>query len=66
MALNSFLHLERRLKRSPDEWIRYRNRINEYFELSQITQAKSTGRQNTQVNATPKKKSSSVNLIHYT
>ncbi|KAH8345408.1 hypothetical protein KR084_008277, partial [Drosophila pseudotakahashii] len=51
MALNRFLHLERRLKRSPDEWIRYGNGFNEYFELGQITQAKSTERQNTQVSA---------------
>jgi len=50
ISLNRFLHLELRLKRSPGESIRYCNRINEYFELSQIMQAKSTERQNTQVN----------------
>jgi len=37
VALNRFLQLERRYQRDPDKWDRYKEGIEEYFELGQIT-----------------------------
>ncbi|XP_070855575.1 uncharacterized protein [Drosophila suzukii] len=39
VALNRFLQLERRYERDPEKWIRYKEGIEEYFELGQITPA---------------------------
>lgn len=39
LALNRFLQLERRFQRHPDKWNRYREGIEEYFQLDQITPA---------------------------
>jgi len=44
VALNRFLQLERRYQRDPDKCIRYKEGIEEYFELGQITPAVSSER----------------------
>ncbi|XP_070851478.1 uncharacterized protein [Drosophila suzukii] len=44
VALNRFLQLERRYERDPDKWILYKEGIEEYFKLGQITPAVSSER----------------------
>lgn len=39
MALNRFLHLERRLSIAPERWRQYKEEIEEYFTLQQIAPA---------------------------
>ncbi|XP_043661680.1 uncharacterized protein LOC122625645 [Drosophila teissieri] len=43
MALNRFLHLERRLSSSPERWSKYVEEIEEYFALEEIAPAVGSG-----------------------
>ncbi|XP_070855417.1 uncharacterized protein [Drosophila suzukii] len=53
VALNRFLQLERRYQRDPDKLIRYKEGIEEYFELGQITPAVSSERSTVSTSTKP-------------